>query len=85
MAIVVLKLPDVKRKREKRPQTCRYCDGGIFQGWGSVNKPVKAVRVRNVKVYRYRCCGCKRTFRHYPAGNSQADQTERLQLFAVIV
>lgn len=85
MAIVVLKLPDVKRKTEERPRTCPYCDGGIFQRWGMVNKPVRDVRVRNVNVYRYRCCGCKRTFRHYPAGNSQADQTARLQLFAVIL
>jgi len=46
---------------------------------------VKDVRVRNVKVYRYRCCQCKRTFRHYPEGNSRADQTARLRLFAVLL
>lgn len=85
MAIVVLKLPDVKRKTEVRPKQCRYCEGSIFQRWGQVNKPVKDVRVRNVKVYRYRCCGCKRTFRHYPEGNTSADQTKRLQLFAVVM
>jgi transposase-like protein len=50
-----------------------------------VKKPVKDLRVRNVKVYRYRCCRCKRTFRHYPEGNSYADQTERLRLFAVVL
>jgi hypothetical protein len=85
MAIVVLKLPHVKRKTEARPRQCPYCAGGIFQRWGQVNKPVKDLRVRNVKVYRYRCCGCKRTFRHYPGGNSRADQTERLRLFAVVL
>jgi len=85
MSIVVLKLPDVKRKKEERPSQCPYCEGIIFQRWGAVNKPVKDVRVRNVKVYRYRCCRCKRTFRHYPAGNSRADQTERLRLFAVLL
>jgi len=57
----------------------------LFQRWGQVNKPVKDLRVRNVKVYRYRCCDCKRTFRHYPEGNSSADQTERLRLFAVVL
>jgi transposase-like protein len=36
-------------------------------------------------VYRYRCCQCKRTFRHYPEGNSSADQTERLRLFAILL
>lgn len=85
MSIVVLKLPDVKRKRKDRPKKCPYCGGETFQRWGQVNKPVKDVRVRNVKVYRYRCCHCGRTFRHYPEGNSQADQTERLRLFAVIL
>jgi transposase-like protein len=43
------------------------------------------MRVRTVKVYRYRCCQCKRTFRHYPAGSTKADQTERLRLFAVML
>jgi len=85
MSIVVLKLPDVKRKREERPRQCQYCEGETFQRWGQVNKPVKDVRVRNVKVYRYRCCQCKRTFRHYPEGNSRADQTARLRLFAVLL
>lgn len=85
MSIVVLKLPDVKRKREERPKQCAYCEGNTFQRWGQVNKPVKDVRVRNVKVYRYRCCHCKRSFRHYPEGNSSADQTERLRLFAILL
>jgi transposase-like protein len=85
MAIVVLKLPNVKRSTEERPRKCRYCAGNTFQRWGQVNKPVKDVRVRNVKVYRYRCCGCKRIFRHYPEGNTRADQTERLRVLAVLL
>jgi transposase-like protein len=85
MAIVVLKLPNVKRKREERPKQCRYCEGETFQRWGNVNKPVKDIWMRNVKVYRYRCCRCKRSFRYYPEGNTKADQTERLRLFAVLL
>lgn len=85
MAIVVLKLPDVKRKREARPKVCQYCEGETFQRWGPVSKAVKDLRVRHVKVYRYRCCRCKRTFRHYPEGNTKADQTERLRLFAILL
>jgi transposase-like protein len=85
MAIVVLKLPAVKQRTEARPSQCPYCEGEIFQRWGAVNKPVKDVRVRNVQVYRYRCCRCQRTFRHYPAGNTKADQTERLRLFAIVL
>jgi len=85
MSIVILKMPNVKRKTEERPKQCPNCKGETFQRWGQVNKPVKDVRVRNVKVYRYRCCRCGRTFRHYPEGNSRADQTERLRLFAIIL
>jgi transposase-like protein len=85
MSIVVLKLPNVKQQTETRPRECPYCKEETFQRWGQVNKPVKDIRIRNVKVYRYRCCHCKRTFRHYPAGNSPADQTERLRLFAIVL
>lgn len=85
MAIVVLKLPAVKQKREERPKVCPYCAGETFQRWGQVQKPVKDIRVRTVKIYRYRCCHCQRTFRHYPAGNSRADQTERLRLLAILL
>lgn len=85
MSIVVLKLPAVKQRTEARPSQCPYCGSEIFQRWGGVNKPVKDVRVRNVQVYRYRCCSCKRTFRHYPTGNTRADQTERLRLFAIVL
>jgi len=85
MAIVVLKLPNVKQKMEERPRQCPYCQGETFQRWGQMMKPVKDIRVRHVKVYRYRCCHCKRTFRHYPSGNTSADQTERLRLFAIVL
>lgn len=85
MSIVVLKLPDVKRKTEERPMCCPYCKGETFQRWGRVSKPVKDVQIRQVKMYRYKCCHCKRTFRHYPDGNSRADQTERLRLLAVVM
>jgi len=84
MSILVLKLPDVKRNTERRPRECPYCAGEIFQRWGRVKKPVRDTQSRNVWVYRYRCCRCRRTFRHYPEGTTRADQTERLRLFAVI-
>ena len=84
MAILVLKLPDVKRKTEQRPKDCPYCSGETFQRWGLMNKPVRDTRYRRIQVYRYRCCHCRRTFRYYPEGSSWADQTKRLQIFAVL-
>lgn len=84
MSILVLKLPIVKRQRAERPKECPYCQGETFQKWGRVKKPVRDTQVRRVWVYRYRCCRCRRTFRHYPEGTSRADQTERLRAYAVI-
>ncbi len=85
MSIVVLKLPDVKQKTEERPKKCPYCEGMTFQRWGRVKKKIRDVHIRSVSVDRYRCCHCKRTFRHYPVGNSSADQTKRLELFSVLL
>lgn len=79
MSIVILRLPDVKRKTEIRPWECPYCSGETFQRWGKVRKPVRDNRYRNVQVYRYLCCSCRRTFRHYPEGIDKADQTQRLR------
>lgn len=84
MAIVVLQLPDVKQERNERPQQCPYCAGVTFQRWGGGEKPVRDVHCRRVWVYRYRGGHCGRTFRHYPAGSSRADQTERLKRLAVV-
>ena len=79
MPIVILELPDVKQKTETRPRECRYCGGETFQRWGKVRKPVRDNKYRSVQVYRYCCCSCHRTFRHYPQGVDQADQTQRLR------
>lgn len=79
MPIVILRLPNVKQKIETRPQECPTCGGETFQRWGKVRKPVRDNRYRSVQVYRYRCCSCRRTFRHYPAGVDHADQTQRLR------
>lgn len=38
-----------------------------------------------MKVHCYRCCHCKRTFRHYPERNTRVDQTERLRLFGILL
>ena len=84
MSIVVLELPDVKRQTEQRPLECPFCGGETFQRWGQVRKPMKDVHVKEVRIYRYRCCRCQRTLRHYPAGSSRADQSERLRQFAAI-
>ena len=63
MPIVVLQLPDVKRKNGTRPNKCPYCQGETFQRWGKVRKPVGDNCYCSVQAYRNCFCHC--TFRHY--------------------
>lgn len=83
MSIIVLKLPEVKTHAE-RPLRCPSCKGEILQRWGGQVKRVRDPYLSEVLVYRYRCCRCRHTFRHYPSGVDQAQQTQRLRTLAGI-
>jgi len=83
MSIVVLKLPEVKVEAG-RPSRCPACKGDTFQRWGKANKVVRDPQIRQVVVYRYRCCQCKHLFRYYPEGVDQAQQTKRLRRLAAL-
>jgi transposase-like protein len=85
MSIVVLKLPDVKSEAEGRPQRCPSCKGDTFQRWGGRLREIRDPRVRYVMVYRYQCCECRHTFRHYPPGVDQAQQSQRLRKLAALM
>jgi transposase-like protein len=84
MSIVTLRLPEVKYSQGERPSRCPYCAGETFQRWGGKIKRVRDPRVGEVWVYRYRCCSCRRTFRHYPSGVDRASQTQRMRELAAI-
>lgn len=84
MAIVILQLPEVKSIEEKRPEKCPNCAGKTFQRWGGRVRKIKDPQIKEVIVYRYRCCTCKRTFRHNPKGISRAQQSERMKKLATI-
>lgn len=85
MSMVTLRLPDVKRRTENRPQTCPNCHGTTFQRSGKFIKPVKDQQHRTISGYRYRCCHCGRTNRHYPEGVDRADQTQRMRKLAALM
>jgi len=76
MSIVVLKLSDVKGVAEDRPTHCPSCKGDILRRWGGSVRKIRDQRVKVAIVYRYRCCRCRHTFRHYPAGVDQAQQSQ---------
>ena len=82
---IVLQLPKVERKQTTRPSKCPYCKGGVFQRWGMFGRRIKDTKVRAVKVPRYKCTSCQRTFRSYPEGVSHAQQSERLMKLCVIM
>jgi transposase-like protein len=84
MSIVVLKLPDVKGCPESRPVRCPSCKGEIIQRWGGKVRKVRDNQVKEVIVYRYRCANCRHTFRHYPEGVDQAQQSQRLRKLAAL-
>jgi transposase-like protein len=84
MSIVVLKLPDVKGYNESRPTYCPSCKGEIFQRWGGSLRKIRDHGVKEALVYRYRCCRCRHTFRHYPEGVDQAQQSQRLRKLAAL-
>ena len=49
-----------------------------------MRKRLKDPKIRSVLVRRYRCTSCRRTFRHYPQGVSQAQQSARMKLLAAL-
>lgn len=86
MAILRLRVPEVKDQAEGRPEGCSRCGSQILQGWGVVTKPVRDTSGRRtITIRRYRCATCGRTFRHYPAGISRSEQTARLQVTAAMM
>ena len=83
MSIIVLKLPEVKVIGE-RPRTCPSCKGEILQRWGGQVRRIRDHQVKEVIVYRYRCTHCRHSFRHYPQGVDQAQQSQRLRKLAAV-
>ena len=84
MTIVLIQLPEVKGIEENRPQKCPYCAGETFQRWGGRVRKITDPQIKEVIVYRYRCCSCGRTFRHNPQGVTRARQSERMKKLAAI-
>ena len=84
MAILTLRLPNVKVCEESRPEACLYCGSPLLQRWGKVTKAVKDPHIQQALIYRYCCCQCQRTFRHYPEGLTGARQSQRLVVLAAL-
>jgi transposase-like protein len=55
-----------------------------MQRWGGQEKRLRDPQIKKVVVYRYRCCRCRHTFREYPVGVDQAQQSQRLRKLAAV-
>ena len=86
---ISVRLPKVKPSEYERPEVCVYggCEGRHFKRHGreGERKPLRDVRYEEVWSYRWECLRCGRTFRVYPAGVSQAQQSDRLKAISVLL
>lgn len=85
MAIVTLRLPEVKAAAEKRPEGCPHCGCPVLQRWGGVAKALIDPHLKFARIYRYRCTQCRKTFRDYPQGITTADQTDRMRFLCALM
>ena len=80
-----LLVPGVNAFPTDRPRNCRYCKGMILHRHGTVKKPIKDHRATEVTAHRYKCLSCAKTFRHYPSGVNEKDQSRRTVVLAALM
>ena len=80
-----LVVPEVNETATDRPDACRSCGHWRLHRHGSVEKPIRDHQVSQVRVQRYKCAGCGRTFRHYPRGVTAQDQSQRTVVLAAVL
>lgn len=86
---VQVRLPKIQPDEFALPEQCPYegCLGNTFKPHGRQGE-TKAVRDTDhdeVTSHRYKCTTCGRTFRLYPTGVSQAQQSDRLKAMSVLL
>lgn len=86
---IQVRLPKIQSDEFELPECCPYegCSGNTFKPHGRKGE-AKAVRDpdhEQVTSQRYRCTTCGHTFRVYPTGVSQAQQSDRLKAMSVLL
>jgi hypothetical protein len=82
MAVIVLRLDNVKTPLDNRPKNCPYCGSEYLQGWGMGTKQVQDIQPEISEFHRYLCMSCHHTFRHYAAGVDRTHLTQRIRKIA---
>ena len=80
-------LPKVNPEAITAPTRCVYegCGGKKFQLRQQVVKALRDTVYQQVQVPRYQCLRCKRTFRVYPEGTTNAQTSQRVKGLAVML
>ena len=80
-------LPRVEPTVMRLPSVCPYqgCPGARFRHHQEVDKALNDTVYAEVKVHRYQCLRCQRTFRVYPVGVSRAQSSKRLRGLGVML
>ena len=82
---ISLIIPVVNHGPTQRPTACRYCGEPFLHRHGTLAKPIEDHRSKEVIVERYKCVCCGRTFRHYPAGITPKNQSQRTVVLAALM
>src|SRR5438067_3103434 len=82
-----LLLAKVEPKAMPVPSKCGYanCTSKQIQLHQPVKKALRDTVHQQVEAHRYRCLKCRRTFRVYPPGVTQAQSSERVKGLAVML
>jgi transposase-like protein len=81
------RIPMVEPTVERTPTECPYqdCQGRYFKlHQDQCAKSVRDTRLDQVSAQRWKCLKCGRTHRLYPAGVSQAQQSDRLKGLSIL-
>lgn len=83
---IIVALPQIDLKSSKPPLVCPYpgCGGRDFWPLQEVPKRLRDVNYNNIKVRRYLCLSCFRTFRVYPEGISRGSLPSGVKRFAAM-
>ena len=84
-----VRLPKVEPSIYSYPKRCPYkgCDGQHFKAHGvqGEQKGIRDPNYEQVQSFRHKCLRCGRTFRIYPQGVSNAEQSDRLKAVSVLL
>lgn len=86
---IKVRLPKVEPDQYDRPSDCpkEGCHSHHFKPHGvrGQRKRIRDPQIDEVVAYRYRCLGCSSTFRIYPHGVSNDQQSDRLKAMSVLL